>query len=92
MALKKAKAQLRILYAVQWVLLSIMMLSVGHQNSMWLMIMPSDLLLVLWNVRYSQHRCSLSSQQTAPSFFSDIHHLLTTLYSAVWHLFLGENF
>lgn len=47
-------AQLRILCAEQWVWPSTMMLSAVHQNSMWLMTMPRDLLLVLQNARYAR--------------------------------------
>ena len=46
-------AQLLILCAEQWVWPNTMMRSLVHPNSMWLMIMLSDLLLVQQNARYS---------------------------------------
>lgn len=45
--------QLLILCAEPWVWHNTMTLSVVHQNSTWLMTMPSDLLLVQRNVRYA---------------------------------------
>ena len=58
MALQKTKAHLLIYCVEQWVWRNTMTLSVVHQNSTWLMIMPSDLLLVLQNARYGDDTCS----------------------------------
>lgn len=52
MVLQRKMAQVQIHCAEPWVWLSTMMLSVVHQNSMWLMTMPNALLLVQQNVRY----------------------------------------
>lgn len=52
MVLQRKMAQVQIHCAEPWVWLSTMMLSVVHQNSMWLMTMPNALLLVQYNVRY----------------------------------------